>query len=158
MTANAEVERYEDHGADDPAAFLPEPLVALLEQVDRGMARLRPRTPLGFRFSWRGIGFDARGETRGAHMMLDLVAEFATIPFSAEDRLARARLHEFLARIGQNQDCPLTLTRHGAIRYHRTVAIELPLTATDVVAATVALLLRVRPYTELVEELRPRAR
>lgn len=158
MTTSAEIERYEENGADDAPAYPPERLDALLERVDRGITRLRPKPPLAFRFSWRGLRFEAHGQARGSHMVLELGAELATVPFSAEDPLARARLYQLMARFGDGKDCPLTLTRHSAIRYQGTVAIDLPLTATAVMADTVALLLRARPYVELVEELRPAAR
>ena len=156
MAADARIQHDDDYRADGASPLAPERVAALVKQAERRFAGLQPKPPLAFRFSWRGIALEARGEARDAGMMLELGADLATVPFSAEDPLLRARLIQLLARIGDCEDCPLARTRQGAVRYRGTAALDPPLTAIDVVAGTVALLLRARPYFDLLEEHCPR--
>jgi len=121
--------------------------------MERGLEGFALSLPLTFRFSWHGIRFVGHGAANVGHMVLGHEADVATVPFSAENALARSRLLDFLARLGERDECRLAVTPQSIIRYHGSAAIALPIIRVEVVVAAVALVLRTHPYFELVEAL-----
>ncbi|MCH8064136.1 MAG: hypothetical protein IH861_16735, partial [Chloroflexi bacterium] len=98
--------------------------------------------------------FAARAEASGERLVLSLSGDLATVPYSAEDARSRTCLFQFLAWLGDMDSCRLAVIGANTVRYHGSVEIAPSFTAADVVTGAVTLLLRARPYIEIMEELR----
>lgn len=131
------------------------PLAAALEQATAALSDAKLRLPIGFRFAWQDVCFHGRVRETDRGVSLQLLAELARIPFTAEDPMRR---NDGLA-LGRTR----TRLRHGAFElaagsrlvHVSEIAMDYPATGAGVVAAAVQAALRARPYLDL---FRPHAR
>ena len=115
-----------------------------------GLGPARPGGPLAFRFCFREVPFAARIERRQNKAALSLAGDFGILPFSAENPRRRRRLRLALAAARRASGLRWEVTPDHHIRATGEVDLALPLTPLAVVAGATGLLLRSRPYLELI--------
>lgn len=137
--------------------FPPGPLCHALERATAALSGASLRLPIGFRFVWHDVRFHGRVRQVDRRVTLQLLADLAQIPFTAEDPMRR---NDGLA-LGRAR----ARLRHGALevaagsRLVHVSEIELacPPTGSGVVAAAVQAALRARPYLNLFRPQVPSA-
>ena len=137
--------------------FPPGPLGQALERATAALSDTSLRLPIGFHFIWRDVRFHGRVRQVERRVTLQLLADLAQIPFTAEDPTRR---HKGLAlgRAG-------TRLRHGALEvaagsrlvHVSEVEVACPATGSGVVATAVQAALRARPYLNLFRPQAPPA-
>ena len=141
--------------AEDPLSVAPPPvrpcLDALLDEAEASLERFGLEPPFAFSFRWRGMRIDASCAADTTPSTLRLVAAPLVIPYTAEDALARGRL---LSLVGGTLDVPplrFVTTFVQGIRFESEMAME-RLDKAAIIGTAVALLVRAKPYFELLEE------
>jgi hypothetical protein len=115
-----------------------------------GTPPVRPSGVLDFRFCFAEVPFHARAERRQGRPMLTLSGDLGTLPFTIENARRRHRLRLVLAAAQRRSGLTWEVTAHHAIRLRGEIELELPLTPVAVLAGAVALLMKIRPYLDLV--------
>jgi hypothetical protein len=105
---------------------------------------------LTFRFCFREVPFTASLERPAERPVLRLAGELGYLPYSIESPTRRRRLRTVLAVARQGSGLCWEITERNIIRTSGEIAIGRPLTPTAIVAGAATLLLRARPYLELV--------
>jgi hypothetical protein len=144
-----------------PAGALPEGAIASLGRVelpleiDRfgasfGLRPARASGVLNFRFCFKEVPFTARTERRQGRPVLHLTGDLGLLPYSIENAARRRRLRKVLAAARCASGLRWELTAQHLIRASGEMDLGLPLTPTAVVAGAATLLLRSRPYLDLI--------
>lgn len=107
---------------------------------------------LCFRFAFREVPFSCTAERQGGRPTLALTGDFGALPYSAEGPERRRRVQTVIAAAQSCSGLRWTVTPQRQIEVSGDIALDLPLTPTALVAGTVTLLLRVRPYLDLLLE------
>lgn len=115
-----------------------------------GMPPARPSGVLAFRFCFDEVPFEARTERRDGRAVLSLRGDFGHLPFTIENARRRRRLRLALDAAERASGLRWEITGTQAIRASGEVDLCMPLTPTAVIAGAVTLLLRSRPYLELI--------
>ena len=124
-----------------------------IDRADGGIADLPPARPSGvlrFRFCFREVPFEACAERRQNRPVLILTGELGTLPFSIESPARRRRLRKVLAAAGLFSGLRWEVTSAQTIRASGEIDLGAALTPTAIIAGTATLLLRSRPYIELM--------
>ena len=124
-----------------------------IDRADTGIANLPPARPSGglrFRFCFREVPFEARAERRQNRPVLVLTGDLGTLPFSIESPARRRRLRKVLAAAGLFSGLRWEVTPAQTIRASGEIDLGTALTPTAIIAGTATLLLRSRPYIELI--------
>ena len=124
-----------------------------IDRVDAGIAGLPPARPSGvlrFRFCFREVPFEARAERRQNRPMLMLTGDLGTLPFSIESPARRRRLRKVLSAAGLFSGLRWEVTSAQTIRASGEIDLGTALTPTAIIAGTATLLLRSRPYIDLI--------
>jgi hypothetical protein len=146
-----------------PAADVPPPqdMIASLAQLappldlDRfgasfGLGPGRSGGPLCFRFCFKEVPFTARIAQQQDGAALSLTGDLGTLPFTAESPRRRRRLRLVLAAARRAPGMAWEITGDHHISVSGETMLALPLTPVAVIAAATGLLLRSRPYLELI--------
>ncbi|HXY99764.1 MAG TPA: hypothetical protein VEI03_07165 [Stellaceae bacterium] len=144
-----------------PISALPEGVIASLGRVELpleidsfdasfGLRPARPSGVLNFRFCFKEVPFTARTERRHGRPVLQLTGDLGLLPYSIENAARRRRLRKVLAAARHASGLRWELTAEHLIRASGEIDLGLPLTPTAVIAGTATLLLRSRPYLELI--------
>ncbi len=143
------------------AGTLPEGAIASLGRVappfeiDRfgasfGLGPARASGMLTFHFSFNEVPFTARTERREDKPMLRLTGNLGVLPYTIENATRRRRLRKVLAAAQRASGLRWEITPHHLISASGEIDLCLPLTPTSVIAGAATLLLRSRPYLELI--------
>jgi len=144
-----------------PAGAPPESVIASLGRlaspidIDRfgasfGLGPARASGALKFRFCFQEVPFAAETERRRERTVLTLTGDFGFLPFSAENARRRRRLRTVLGAARQASGLSWEIGQDHHIRAGGEIDLVPPLTPTTVIAGAATLLLRSRPYLELV--------
>ena len=115
-----------------------------------GLAPARASGALKFRFCFKEVPFTAETERRRERTVLTLTGDFGFLPFSAENARRRRRLRTVLAAARQASGLAWEIGPDHHIRAGGEIDLMPPLTPTAVIAGAATLLLRSRPYLELI--------
>lgn len=115
-----------------------------------GIEPARPSGVLDFRFCFAEVPFSARTERRNGRPVLTLTGDLGTLPFTIENARRRHRLRLVLDAAQRRSGLAWQITAHQAIRLCGEIDLDLPLTPVAVLAGAVTLLLKSRPYLDLV--------
>ena len=107
---------------------------------------------LSFRFAFREVPFSCIAERQNGRPTLALIGDFGALPYTAEDPERRRAVQAVLATAQQRSGLRWAVTPQQQIEVKGDIALDLPLTSMALVAGAVTLLLRVRPYLELLLE------
>jgi hypothetical protein len=129
--------------------------LALPFEIDRfgasfGLVPARPSGVLKFHFCFNEVPFTARTERRHDRPVLSLTSELGHLPFSIENARRRRRLQKVLAAARHASGLRWEITPEHRIRASGEIDLGLPLTPTAVIAGATTLLLRSRPYLDLI--------
>ena len=107
---------------------------------------------LCFRFAFREVPFSCTAKREDGGPTLALTGDFGSLPYTAEGSERRRTVQTVIAVAQRRSGLRWTVTPQQQIEVSGDIALDLPLTPTALVAGTVALLLRVRPYLDLLLE------
>jgi hypothetical protein len=124
-------------------------------EIDRfgasfGLHPARPSGVLKFRFCFMEVPFAAETERRQGRPVLTLTGNLGVLPFSIESARRRRRLRKVLAYARRASGLRWEVTPEHHIRASGEADLGLPLTPTAIIAGATTLLLRSRPYLELI--------
>jgi len=122
-------------------------------EIDRGTAPpagVRAPGPLRFSFGLYDVPFQARAERKAGKPVLTLIGDLGVVPFSIQNPRRRRRLLQVVAAAQRDSSLLWEVTPDHRISLTGEIDLNLPLTPTAVIAAATRLLLRCRPYIELV--------
>ncbi|HUC63835.1 MAG TPA: hypothetical protein VMA53_00310 [Stellaceae bacterium] len=124
-------------------------------EIDRfgasfGLGPARPSGVLKFRFCFNEVPFTAETERRNDQPVLSLTGELGVLPFTIENARRRRRLRKVLAVAQSASGLSWEITRAHEIRATGEIDLGLPLTPMAVIAGAATLLLRSRPYLDLI--------
>jgi len=147
----------------EPAAAgaLPEGAIASLGriappfEIDRfgasfGLGPARASGVLTFHFCFKEVPFTAHTERRQDRPVLHLTGDLGVLPYTIENAPRRRRLRKVLAAAQRASGLSWELTPQHVIRASGEIDLGLPLTPVAVIAGAATLLLRSRPYLELI--------
>jgi hypothetical protein len=143
------------------AAAPPEGVVASLGRmtppfdIDRfgasfGLGPARPSGVLTFRFCFKEVPFTARTERRQGQAVLSLTSDLGLLPFTIENPRRRRRLRKVLSAARRASGLSWEIAPDHHIRATGEIDLGLPLTPTAIIAGATTLLVRSRPYLELI--------
>jgi hypothetical protein len=115
-----------------------------------GLGSTRGPGLLTFRFCFREVPFAASLERRAERPVLRLAGELGYLPYSIENPTRRRRLRTALAAVREGSGLRWEITEGNLIRASGEIDIGRPVTPTAIVAGAATLLLRSRPYLELI--------
>lgn len=144
-----------------PDASPPESVVASIGRfappfdIDRfgasfGLGLARPSGRFNFRFCFNEVPFTGRTERRQDQPMLTLTGDLGILPFTIENAARRRRLRKVLLAAKHASGLRWDITPEHHIRVAGEIDLALPLTPTAVIAGATTLLLRSRPYLDLI--------
>jgi hypothetical protein len=124
-------------------------------EIDRfgasfGLGPARPSGVLSFRFCFQEVPFTATTERRGDRAVVQIAGDLGYLPYSIENPTRRRRLRKALAAVRHASGLRWEITPGNIIRASGEIDLGHPLTPTAVVAGATTLLLRSRPYLELI--------
>jgi hypothetical protein len=122
-------------------------------EIDRGNAPpagVRPPGPLRFTFGLHDVPFQARAERKAGKPVLTLVGDLGVVPFSIQNPRRRRRLLQVVAAAQRDSSLLWEVTPDQRISLTGEIDLNMPLTPTAVIAGATRLLLRCRPYVELI--------
>ena len=122
-------------------------------ELDRNdlFGRGGPR-PVAFRFSFREVPFSCAAERRDGRPILTLSGDFGSLPYTAEGPERRRAVQAVLAAARQRSDLDWQVTPQQQIVVRGGISLALPLTPVAMIAGAVTLLLRARPFLDLLLE------
>lgn len=116
---------------------------------------------ISFCFAFRDVPFSCTAERQDGRPVLALVGDFGALPYSAESPERRRSVQTVLAAAQRRSGLEWKVTPTQTIAVKGGITLDLPLTPKALVVGTVAVLLRARPYIDLLVEilsLQPAAR
>jgi hypothetical protein len=125
-------------------------------EIDRGTAPpagVRPPGPLRFSFGFFDVPFQGRAERKAGKPVLTLMGDLGVVPFSIQNPRRRRRLLMVVAAAQQDSSLLWEITPDHRISLTGEIDLNMPLTPTAVIAGATTLLLRCRPYVELVVQV-----
>jgi hypothetical protein len=106
--------------------------------------------PLVFRFCVDEVPFEARALWRDNRVVLSLAGALGTLPFTIESGQRRRRLAMILAAAARGSGLAWTVDQRHEMTVAGDAELAAPVTPTALISGVVALLLRCRPYLELL--------
>ena len=124
-------------------------------EIDRfgasfGLGSARASGALTFRFCFREVPFSASTERRADRPVLRLAGDLGYLPYSIENPTRRRRLRKALSAVRHASGLRWEITGRNLIRASGEIDLGRTLTPTALVAGAATLLLRSRPYLELI--------
>ncbi|HUK08626.1 MAG TPA: hypothetical protein VLX09_12215 [Stellaceae bacterium] len=107
---------------------------------------------LRFRFGYREIPFVCVAERQDGVPCLTLTGDLGALPYTAEGPHRRRSVQMIIAAASRDSGLGWTVSPRQQIEVKGELAIDRPLTPTALVAGTVTLVLRARPYLDLLLE------
>lgn len=107
---------------------------------------------ISFCFAFRDVPFSCTAERQDGRPILALVGDFGALPYSVESVERRRSVQTVLAAAQRRSGLDWKVTRTQTIAVQGGITLDLPLTPKALVVGTVTLLLRARPYIELLVE------
>ncbi len=150
MLDDEDAARQGRHEAPAKAARDDSPdLDRLLDRAWTELARLEPGLPARFTFMWRGIDFTTRVEPTSESVRLTVEADLGAVPFSAEDRAARAKLLALARAQDPGAKSRYHISRDQRLRFSIETVMAAPAGAAAIVGRTAQLLFQARPHLEI---------
>lgn len=115
------------------------------EMFGRGDAR-----PVAFRFTYREVPFACTATRENGHPVLTLTGDFGAVPFSAEGPERRHAVQTVVAAAQRQSGLSWQVTPDQQIVMKGGISLALPLTPVAMIAGAVTVLLRARPYLEVL--------
>jgi len=119
----------------------------------RGAAE--PQT-MNFTFEYQGFVFAVRADAKEQRTNMTFNANLGSLPFTAEDPVARANAMTVLSAASRALGGRVKMTRRQRIVLTEDIVIDEPLTPILLMSRAARLLLRAKPYLELLSDyIRP---
>lgn len=126
------------------------PAGARTPTMDGALTGKRRDGKLHFGFKYRGIPFVVRAESHDMGTDMSTIASLGTLPYSAEDPERRATALAILDAAALDLGGQLRLTAKQRIELVENVRLDEPLTPTVLLTRTARLVLKTKPYLELL--------
>ena len=139
------------HLAAEPVGELPG-LDRHLLKAAQELARLDPKLPAEFTFTWQGTAFSARAERHAMGLRLFLRGDLGALPYSAEDRSSRDKLLAILRGPRAGASGRFHLCRRQHLRFTSETETAAPLSGKAMVIQTIQVLLGAKPCFDLAFE------
>jgi hypothetical protein len=108
--------------------------------------------PVAFRFTFREVPFSCIAERKDGQPVLVLTGDFGALPYTAEGPERRKAVQTVVAHARCRSGLDWQVTPHQEIIVRGGISLALPLTPVAMVTGAVTLLLRARPFLELLLE------
>ena len=108
--------------------------------------------PVAFRFTFREVPFSCIAERKDGQPLLALTGDFGALPYTAEGPERRKAVQAVVAHARCRSGLDWQVTPHQEIIMRGGISLALPLTPVAMVTGAVTLLLRARPFLELLLE------
>ncbi len=108
--------------------------------------------PVAFRFTFREVPFSCTTERRDGQPVLTLIGDFGALPYTAEGPERRKAMQTVVAHARRRSGLDWQVTPRQEIIVRGGICLALPLTPVAMVTGAVTLLLRARPFLELLLE------
>jgi hypothetical protein len=115
------------------------------EMFGRGDAR-----PVAFRFTYREVPFACTATRESGHPVLTLTADLGALPYTAEGAERRQAVQTVVASAKQRSGLDWHVTPEQQIVMKGGISLALPLTPVAMIAGAVTVLLRARPFLEVL--------
>ena len=115
-----------------------------------GRGAARASGSLAFRFCFREVPFTASTERQADRPVLRIAGDLGYLPYTVENATRRRRLRKALAAARRASGLRWEITGRNVIRVGGEIDLGRRLTPASVIAGATALLLRTRPYLELI--------
>lgn len=106
--------------------------------------------PFAFRFCVNEVPYQATIVRKNQRAVVSLTGELGTLPFSAESARRRQRLMLIVAAAQRRSSLNWAINTHQQIIVSGDIEIAERVTPTEALAGAIALMLRARPYTDLI--------
>ena len=135
------------------ASEAPFDLLKVMEEAKARLERAAPKPPLSFRFRWQGQQYAGRIERVDDGLILKLLGDIGPVPYSAENPRRRESWISLAHWRGRESEYRFIVTprRRLTLLAHRPIAE--PLSVTSIMGELTRMLLSVRPYLTLAEEM-----
>ena len=108
--------------------------------------------PVAFRFTYREVPFSCTAERKDGQPELTLTGDFGALPYTAEGQERRKALKTVVAHARRRSGLDWQVTPQQEIIMRGGISLALPLTPVAMVTGAVTLLLRARPFLDLLLE------
>jgi hypothetical protein len=108
--------------------------------------------PVAFRFTYREVPFSCIAERKDGRPVLTLIGDFGALPYTAEGPQRRKAVQTVVAHARRCSGLDWQVTLQQEITVRGSISLALPLTPVAMVTGAVTLLLRARPFLELLLE------
>ncbi len=139
------------HLAAEPVGELPE-IDRHLRKATQELARLDPKLPTEFTFTWQGTAFSARVERHAKGLRLILRGDLGAVPYCAEDRSNRDKLFALVRGPRAGASCRFHLCRRQRLRFISETEAATPLSGKAMVIRAIQVLLGAKPCFDLAFE------
>ncbi len=127
--------------------------VALPLELDRSELLGRDSArPVAFRFAFREVPFACAVERRDGHPVLTLTGDLGALPYTAEGPERRQSVRAVVAAARQRSGLDWQVTPQQQILVRGGISLAFPLTPVAMIVGAVTLLLRARPFLDLLLE------
>jgi hypothetical protein len=106
--------------------------------------------PVAFRFTYREVPFACTAKRENGHPVLTLTGDFGALPYTAEGPERRQAVQTVVAAAQQRSGLDWHVTPEQQIVMKGGISLSLPLTPVAMIAGAVTVLLRARPYLEVL--------
>ncbi|HLJ20815.1 MAG TPA: hypothetical protein VKU84_11485 [Stellaceae bacterium] len=115
------------------------------EMFGRGDTR-----PVAFRFTYREVPFACTATRESGHPVLTLTGDFGALPYTAEGAERRQAVQTVVSAARQGSGLDWHVTPEQQIVMKGEISLTLPLTPVTMIAGAVTVVLRARPYLEVL--------
>ena len=112
-----------------------------------GLAGARP---VAFRFAYRDVPFACTATRENGHPVLTLTGDFGALPYTASGPARRQAVQTVVAAAQRRSGLDWHVTPDQQIVMKGGISLAKPLTPVAVIAGAVTVLLRARPYLEVL--------
>ena len=106
--------------------------------------------PVAFRFTYREVPFACTATRENGHPVLTLIGDFGALPYTAEGPDRRHAVQTVVAAARERSGLDWHVTPEQEIVMRGGISLALPLTPVAMIAGAVTVLLRARPYLEVL--------
>ncbi|HKX06767.1 MAG TPA: hypothetical protein VJN67_01175 [Stellaceae bacterium] len=106
--------------------------------------------PVAFRFAYRDVPFACTATRENGHPVLTLTGDFGALPYTAAGPARRQAVQTVVAAAQRRSGLDWHVTADQQIVMKGGISLTKPLTPVAVIAGAVTVLLRARPYLEVL--------
>jgi hypothetical protein len=142
-----------DTTVPDESSEAPLDLVKVMEEAKARLEQAAPKPPLSFRFRWQGQQYIGRIDQGNDGLVLKLLGDIGGVPYSAENPKHRESWISLAHWRGREDDYRFVVTKNKRLTLLAQRPIAEPLSVVSIMGELTKMLMSLRPYLTLAEEL-----